>query len=56
MNRLKKSQRGVRILGRQVGETLSTEELKLVSGGPYEGDSAATDSHSGTCTSEQDCD
>lgn len=56
MKNSSKTDRGVRILGRQVGKVLNLDELKLVSGGPFSENAIATDSHTGTCTSEQDCD
>jgi len=43
--------REVKILGRQIGRTITAEELDLVSGGVR-----ATDDHPGTCTNESDCD
>jgi len=43
--------REVRILGRQIGRTITVDELDLVSGGVR-----ATDDHAGTCTNEADCD
>jgi bacteriocin-like protein len=60
---MEKSEKGgVRILGRQVGEVLSNEELSQVSGGgPLSGNAefgGGTDNppHGGTCTNETDCD
>jgi hypothetical protein len=53
---------GVRILGRQVGEVLSVDEVSLVGGGgPFNNEDeygGGTDNppHGGTCTNEQDCD
>jgi hypothetical protein len=47
---------GLRVLGREIGTVLTDEELNIVGGGPFEGSGAATDSHGGTCTNEQDCD
>lgn len=41
----------VKILGRQIGRTITAGELDLVSGGLR-----GTDDHVGTCTNEADCD
>jgi hypothetical protein len=53
------NKKGIRILGRQVGEELTLEEMGVVSGGgPLTGNGVETDNppHGGTCTNEADCD